>query len=30
MLRHIVAFVALPGAIAGIIGGVVDRGYRIR
>jgi hypothetical protein len=28
LLRHIVAAVALPGAIAGIIGGLVDRGYR--
>ncbi|WP_251045053.1 hypothetical protein [Arthrobacter sp. ISL-5] len=28
LLRHIVAVVALPGAIAGIIGGMVDRGYR--
>jgi hypothetical protein len=28
LLRHIVAVVALPGAIAGIIGGLLDRGYR--
>jgi hypothetical protein len=28
LLRHIVAGVALPGAIAGVIGGMVDRGYR--
>lgn len=28
LLRHIVAVVALPGAIAGIVGGLVDRGYR--
>jgi hypothetical protein len=28
LLRHIVAVVALPGAIAGIIGGMADRGYR--
>jgi hypothetical protein len=27
-LRHLVALLALPGAIAGIIGGMVDRGYR--
>lgn len=27
LLRHIVAVVALPGAIAGVIGGIVDRGY---
>jgi hypothetical protein len=28
MLRHLVALLALPGAIAGIIGGLADRGYR--
>ncbi|WP_427007513.1 hypothetical protein [Pseudarthrobacter sp. H2] len=28
MLRHLVALVALPGAIAGIFGGLIDRGYR--
>lgn len=28
LLRHLVAFLALPGAIAGIIGGLIDRGYR--
>lgn len=28
MLRHLVALLALPGAIAGIIGGLIDRGYR--
>lgn len=28
MLRQLVALVALPGAIAGICGGLIDRGYR--
>ncbi|MGB9035704.1 MAG: hypothetical protein WCC45_14415 [Paeniglutamicibacter sp.] len=28
LLRHIVAAVALPGAVAGLIGGLLDRGYR--
>lgn len=28
LLRHVVAVVALPGALAGIIGGLVSRGYR--
>lgn len=28
LLRHIVALAALPAAVAGIIGGLVDRGYR--
>lgn len=28
LLRHIVAAVALPGAIAGTVGGLLDRGYR--
>lgn len=27
LLRHIAAFVALPGAAAGIIGGLADRGW---
>jgi hypothetical protein len=28
MARHLVAFVALPGAMAGMVGGLADRGYR--
>ena len=28
LARHLAAFVALPGAAAGMIGGLVDRGYR--
>ena len=28
LLRHLVAAVALPGAVAGMIGGLLDRGYR--
>lgn len=27
MLRHLVALLALPGAIAGMVGGLADRGY---
>ncbi|MHA7168088.1 hypothetical protein ACX801_07980 [Arthrobacter bambusae] len=26
--RHIVALIALPAALAGIVGGLIDRGYR--
>ncbi|MFP3462956.1 hypothetical protein R5O87_19155 [Arthrobacter globiformis] len=28
LVRHLVALVALPGAFAGVIGGLADRGYR--
>lgn len=28
MLRQLAALLALPGAVAGIIGGLIDRGYR--
>jgi lipoprotein signal peptidase len=28
LLRHLVALLALPGAMAGMIGGLIDRGYR--
>lgn len=28
LARHLVALVALPGAVAGMIGGLMDRGYR--